>query len=136
MSNILDAVRVCFGSVPCSCFMSFILKFGYGSVCVMLSLVLISPSYWFLCSMCHVPIGCYVHCVMSPIGLFLSSVSSVFVISSHVLAFSSFHVLMLLPAVGESSPFMPCQVCLLLSLCQVKSVFVGVSLDIWITLCK
>ncbi len=38
MSNILDAVRSVFGSVPCSCFMSFILKFGYGSVCVMLPL--------------------------------------------------------------------------------------------------
>ncbi len=47
--------------------------------------------------------------------------------SSHVLAFVSGRVLMLHPAVGESSPFMPCQVCLWSSLFQVKSVFVWIS---------
>ncbi len=86
-------------------------------VCVMLPLPSCCLCYWFLCSMCHVLIGCHIHCVMSP----LVCSCHVFVISSHVLAFSSCCVLMLLPAVGESSLFMPSQVCLLSSLCQVKS---------------
>ncbi len=108
--------KVCFGSVPCSCFHVFYFEvwlwflfvscfpcpnvvFVIGSfvLCVMFSLVvmfIVSCLHWFVLVMCL----------------------SVFVISSHVLAFSACRVLMLLPAVGESSPFMPCQVCLLSSL--------------------
>ncbi len=80
-----------------SCFPCPHVVFAIGSsvLCVMFSLVVIvSCLHW----------------------LFLVMCLSVFVISSHVLAFSACRVLMLLPAVGESSPFMSCQVCLLSSL--------------------
>ncbi len=65
-------------------FMSFILKFSYGFWLVHASLALMSLCHWFPCSLCHVFIGfCLVMCPV------------VFVISSHVLAFSSCRVLML-----------------------------------------
>ncbi len=40
-------------------FMSFILKFGYGSCLCLASLALMSLCYWFPYSLCHVLIGLF-----------------------------------------------------------------------------
>ncbi len=55
---------------------------------------------------------------------------SVFVISSHVLKFSSCHVLMLLPAVGEFSLFHATSSLFHVDSIQVKSSLFGSCLDI------
>ncbi len=74
--------------------MSFILKFSYGSCLCHASLSLMSPCYWFPCSLCHILIGSLVHCVMFSL-VDSCHVSSLFAISSHVVAFVSCRVLML-----------------------------------------
>ncbi len=58
--------KVCFGfCFMFLFFMYFILKLVMDLICVMIPLPSCRLCYWFLCSMCHVLIGCHVHCVMS-----------------------------------------------------------------------
>ncbi len=92
---------------------SYLLAIGSSVICVMF---IVSCLHWFVLVMCL----------------------SVFVISSHVLAFSSCRVLMLLPAVGESSLFMPHLFQAKSVSCQVKSSLslFGLCLDVWISPCK
>ncbi len=108
----------------------FILKFSYGSCLCHASLSLLSPCYWFLCSMCHILIGC-ISRVLFPIGLFVHVMwPSLFVVSSHVVA-------LFLAVYWSFNLLSVSLVCLFVHAksFHVKSSF-GLRFDVWITLLK